>query len=269
MADADVDRLALQHLARDVVQHAVAHVDRIIQPEQPARRRIFVRKILKHALAPDAGLRVFAGRIGCECFIGAFAVHGHEGIDAARRERDDPRAGKSLRHQRRDVRIHCPGQRQIALRAELATGHEDDIRNFRQRLDSVLVEQVAIDGFDAAGVQPVLDAGIAEACNADNAAVGQGGLGEACQRRAHLAGHAQNHDVAIDLAEVVDQRLARTAQQFFERCDIRNCLRQMVAGQQHASSLVCPIAAGCHEPPTNVRGQAPGRTAPRQAKSGG
>ena len=65
---------------------------------------------------------------------------------------------------------------------------------------------------------------------------GSGGLGEPRQRRPHLAGHAQNHDVAIDLAEIVDQRLARPAQQIVERGDIGNRLRQMVACQQHASS---------------------------------
>ena len=63
VAEADVDGLALQHLAGDVVQHAVAHVDRIIEPEQAARRCIFAREIFEHALAPDAGLCVFAGRV--------------------------------------------------------------------------------------------------------------------------------------------------------------------------------------------------------------
>src|SRR6185295_8271840 len=56
MAEADVDRLALQDLARDIVQHAVAHVDRVIEPEQPSGRRILPREILEHALASDAGL---------------------------------------------------------------------------------------------------------------------------------------------------------------------------------------------------------------------
>src|SRR4051794_37007798 len=34
MAEADIDRFALQHLAGDVVQHAVAHVDRVVEAEQ-------------------------------------------------------------------------------------------------------------------------------------------------------------------------------------------------------------------------------------------
>src|SRR5258705_13180901 len=61
MAEADVDRLAPEDLARDVVRHAVAHVDRVIQPEQAAGGAKFAGEIFEHALAADAGLRVFAG----------------------------------------------------------------------------------------------------------------------------------------------------------------------------------------------------------------
>ena len=143
---------------------------------------------------------------------------------------------KGLRDQGRDVRIHRPGQRQIALGAELASGHEHDIRNLRQRLDGGFVEQVAVDGLDAARLQPVLYGGIAESGDADHAALRHGGLGKARQRRPHLAGDTQNHDVAVDLAEIVDQRLARAAQQVVESGDIGNRLRQAFARQQHVSS---------------------------------
>ena len=86
-----------------------------------------------------------------------------------------------------------------------------------------------------------LTRGIAEAGDADDAALRHGGLGKARQRRPHLAGDAEDHDVAVDLAEIVDQRLARAAQQFVERCDIGNRLRQGVARQQHvlSSSSYC------------------------------
>ena len=174
--------------------------------------------------------------------------------------------GKGLRDQGRDVRIHRPGQRQIALGAELASGHEHDIWSLRQRLDGGFVEQVAIDGLDAAPLQPVLDGGIAEAGDADHAAIRHGGLGKARQRRPHLAGNTQNHDVAVDLAEIVDQRLARAAQQVVERGDIGNRCGQGVAGQQHVSSLV--TAAGCRGRRTSAPGRARARTAPRPAMSG-
>ena len=96
---------------------------------------------------------------------------------------------------------------------------------------------------------------------------GSGGLGEARQRRPHLAGDAEDHDVAVDLAEIVDQRLARAAQQIVERGDIGNRLRQVVARQQHVSSCLL-IAAGCRGRRTSVRGRARGRTARRRAMSG-
>ena len=83
MAEADVDRLALQHLAGDIVQHAVAHVDRVVEAEQPSRRRMLLREILEHAFAPDTGLRVFAGRVRRHVLIRALAVDRHERIDAA------------------------------------------------------------------------------------------------------------------------------------------------------------------------------------------
>src|SRR6478609_6712177 len=73
MAEADVDRLALQHLSGDVVQHAVAHVDCVVEPEQAPGRPMLLREILEHALAPDAGLRVLAGRIGRHVLVRALA----------------------------------------------------------------------------------------------------------------------------------------------------------------------------------------------------
>ena len=110
------------------------------------------------------------------------------------------------------MRVHRPGQRQVTLGAELASSHEHDIWSLRQRLDGGFVKQVAVDGLDAARLQPFLDRGIAESRDADDAAIRNRGLGQARQRRPHLAGDAQDHDVAVDLAEIVDQLLARAAQ---------------------------------------------------------
>src|SRR5439155_19413221 len=61
-------------------------------------------------------------------------------------------------------------------------------------------------------------------------------LGQLCHRRLALARYAQGHYDAVDLTEIVVQRLARAAQQVLERCDIRNALRQAFAHQQHVSS---------------------------------
>ena len=78
---------------------------------------------------------------------------------------------------------------------------------FRQRLDGGFIEQIAIDGLDAAGLAATsCTLGVAEARDADDAAIGQGGLGEAGERRSHLAGDAEDHDVAVDLSR--DRRSA-------------------------------------------------------------
>src|SRR3954447_25199434 len=54
VAHADVDRLAREHLGGDVVQHAVAHVDRVFEAHQPAGRAVALRAEEKCLLAPDA-----------------------------------------------------------------------------------------------------------------------------------------------------------------------------------------------------------------------
>ena len=134
--------------------------------------------------------------------------------------------------------VHCPGQRQIALGAKLASGHEDDVLRFWQRFGGGFIEQVAVERFNATGLEPGFYQGIAKAGNADDAAAGQRGLGEAGERRSHLAGDAEDHDVAIDLLQVVDQRLTRAAQQLVKGCDIENRFRQSVAREQHIFFLI-------------------------------
>ena len=243
VAEADVDRLAVKDLCRDVVQHAVAHVDRVVQPEQSAGRCEFAREIFKHALASDAGLRVFAGRIGRERLIGALSVHRHERINAAGRERHDPRARKGLRDQRGDMGIHRPGQRQIALRAKLASGHEDDVRGLRQRLDGGLIEQVAVDGLDAASLQPAFTLASLKRATPMMRRSGRAALASPASVGPIFPATPRIMMSPSTLPEIVDQRLARPAQQIVKGCDIGNGVRQTVAREQHVSSLKILIAA--------------------------
>ena len=70
-------------------------------------------------------------------------------INAAGRKGDDARAGEGLGDQRRHMGIHRPGQVLGAGRAELAAGHEHDVRQLRQLLDLRAVEQIGLDAFDA------------------------------------------------------------------------------------------------------------------------
>ena len=231
MAEADIDRRALEDLGRDVVQHAIAHVDRVVEAEQPARRFELVREIFEHALAADAGLRVFAGRIGRHALVGAFAIDGHERIDAAGGERDDARGREGLRHQRRHVRVHRPGQRQIALRAELASGHEDDVGELAAGGGSRIrpADRNAMVSMPRA-CSHSLDAGLAEARHADDAACRAGRLSPGRAKVGPILPPTPSTMMSPSTClEVVDQRLARPAQQLVECGDVRDGLRQGVA----------------------------------------
>ena len=63
----------------DVEEHAVAHVDRVVEADDPARRAVLRREVLEHALAAEARLRVLADRRRRRRFAGAGLA------DAARR----------------------------------------------------------------------------------------------------------------------------------------------------------------------------------------
>ena len=106
-------------------------------------------------------------------------------------------AGERLGHDRRRMHVHGPGQRRIARRAELHGRHEDDVGELGQRLHRPPIEQIAGDRLDARRSRArSRTAGIGEARDADDALVRRGPLGQARQRRPHLAGDAENDDVA-------------------------------------------------------------------------
>ena len=97
VAHRQVDRLAGSTLLRHVEQHAVAHVDRVVQADEPAGRAVRAREVLEHALAADAGVGVLAGRRRRRRRLGrALVQDADERIDAAGREGDDARAARRL-----------------------------------------------------------------------------------------------------------------------------------------------------------------------------
>ena len=80
------------------------------------------------------------------------------------------------------------------------------------------------------------DAGVAEARDADDAAAGQGGLCEARQRRSHLAGDAEDHDVAVDfLRSSISAWLGRHSS-------------SSSAAMSESSSAKCRASAACFCP---------------------
>ena len=114
LAHRDVDRLAVAHLARDVVEHAVAQVDRIVEPvDQTGVPR--VSEYQCSPLAPDAAGGVFARRRQERLVLARAArCHREERVDVAGRERDDA----ALRHRFRDER----GQQRVR-RPRARTAH--------------------------------------------------------------------------------------------------------------------------------------------------
>ena len=57
-----IDRLAGEHLARDVDERAVAQIDRVVEPEDQRAQLLLARHELDDPLASEAGLRVLADR---------------------------------------------------------------------------------------------------------------------------------------------------------------------------------------------------------------
>ena len=96
--------------------------------------------------------------------------------------------------------VHRPGEGFVPGRAELEARHEDDVRQFRQRLDLRTIEQVGRDALDAVCGQALAQALLAEARNADDALARRRALGQPRQRRSDLAADAENDDVASSFA---------------------------------------------------------------------
>ena len=56
VAGGEIDRLPRKHARGDVMEHAVAHIDRIVEANDAAGRAVQARKILEHGFARDAEL---------------------------------------------------------------------------------------------------------------------------------------------------------------------------------------------------------------------
>jgi hypothetical protein len=154
VAHREVDRLAVAHLAADVVQHAVAHVDRVVQPEQAARRAVLAEKYSNMRSRPTQEWRSRRAAARRHVLGRAAALDRHEGINAAGREGDDARGLEDLGDHRRHLHVHRPGERHVAGRAELAAGHEHHVGRLGQALERAAIEQVGGDRLDAAWPAP-------------------------------------------------------------------------------------------------------------------
>ena len=149
---------------------------------------------------------------------------------------------KALGDQRRHMRIHRPGQVFGSGRAELAAGHEHDVRQLRQRLDLGAVQKIGLDAFDAPAGQLLAQAFFAEARHAHDALARRRALGETRQRRPDLAADAQNDEIARNLCEIGDERRRRRGHHVFEMIDVAKAIGQGGGGtwsRRMASASLC------------------------------
>ena len=190
-AHAEIHRRAREHLPGEVHEHAVAQVACVVQPDQRHPRAQRPAEMLKYPLAAQAAHRVFADRRGGVGFQRAAARRRDEPIDVAGRERHDPAARELAANDGGQVRVHRPGERLLAGRAELHPGEVKNVRGVRQSLHRRLVQQIAANGLDAVPLQLRLEAGRGKARHTDDAPPDAGEVrrapGHAREARAHLA----------------------------------------------------------------------------------
>src|SRR5262245_7883038 len=238
VAGGEIDRRSGEHARGHVVQHAVAHVDRVVEADDAARRSARARKILEHGLACDAGIGVNAGRRRCRRRLGRAAVmHADKGVHAAGRIGDDARARERFGDQRRHVRVHRPSQVLVPGRAELAARHEHHVGKLRQHVDLLALEQVGLDAFDPVAGELLAHARLAEVGNADHAFARRRALGEAGERRPDLSAYAENEDVAGKLLQRGDQRGRRRGHHLLEVLHIAQTIGQRIGGLGHPGAL--------------------------------
>ena len=95
-----------------------------------------------------------------------------------------------------------------------------------QLVASGAVEQVAGDRLDAVLAELVAHRAVAEAGDADDAARRRRPLGQARQRRPHLAGNAEDEKIALDRRQIVDERARRPGEKVVERLDRSEAIGQ-------------------------------------------
>ncbi len=206
VAHGDVDRLAALHLRGDVEEDAVAHVDRVVEADDAARRAVLAPRSTRTCArgrgttarirrpAPAASTRSrrrgrpAPGRRRCRSRRRRCATRGSARRRAPARARSSPRSAPAL-----------PLAPNLWPAAKITFGASGSAAI------GGAVEQVAGDRLDAVRRELVAHRAVAEAGDADDAPRRRGALGQARQRRPHLAGDAEDQEVAFDGAELVDQ----------------------------------------------------------------
>ena len=128
--------------------------------------------------------------------------------------------------------------------AELASGHEHDVGEFRQRLDLLAVEEIGLDAFDPGSGEFFPQALLAEAGNADDPLARRRAFGELRQRWADLSADAEDDDVARKVFERGDQGRRRGGHHLLEVLHVAEAVRQR-GGFGHPRSCPRAVTMGC------------------------
>ena len=123
-------------------------------------------------------------------------------------------------HQTREQAVDRPGPRFLTRSAELHSRHVNDVGHIGQLGQLGRVQEIAANRLDAPGLQRGLLVSLGESCHADDppgdAGAVRGSSGHARQGRTHLSGHSQQHQVALQMSERIDDLFGRLAQKFFQ-----------------------------------------------------
>ena len=153
-------------------------------------------------------MRVLADRRGRRGLVRTAAVDRHQRVDVARREDDGRRARVALGRERGRVTVRGPGSCLATRRAELRADHENDRRGVGQSRHRLAAQQIARDRSDADPVEARAHGGVREPRHGDHRAArpcrGGCAVRHASERRAHLSGRPENHDVAVDRRQRLD-----------------------------------------------------------------
>src|SRR5579859_5380574 len=132
---------------RDVEQHTIAKLARVIQAKNGHLRLVCAAEILENALATDTTHGVFTGGIQCVFLPGASASDRREPVNVSCREDCDSAFAIAIGNESWQIRIGCPSQPLLTGATKFHSCHEDDVGGIGKFGERSGIEQVATSGF--------------------------------------------------------------------------------------------------------------------------
>ena len=209
MPHGQIDDVAVINFLGDVVQYAVPEINGVVQPDQGHRRAVAAGLVFEEPFARKTGTGVFAEWFGRGRLGGTAAIHGHQRIHAAGRERDKFGVSISLRGIRWHQCVHCPCESGIVFGAEFLANEINDIFTVRQFRPNGCLREIRSVRLHAVILQPLPGGIIGIAADGDNLQRVSGQirrvLGQHGQCGAHLAAGPEDHQRTIHLRNEIAQ----------------------------------------------------------------